>query len=163
MFCSLTYQPGTLNSCRIWVSLSRDTQTQPIPPQFLNLVQSQANEPGSIRKSRTVDHPKTANDWFLCNISGFVSSENRCYFDCWQWHNITLLQMSKLSTFPALIWYFSFRLARLIFLLSVHGGGKIPHRSGSRWENRMFWKLYSSIYPLHLPHKWHNNNNNNGW
>ena len=60
MFCSLTYQPNTLNlnHCRIWVSSSQDTQTQQFPPLVcLISVESQAYDSNSIQKKVSYNRP----------------------------------------------------------------------------------------------------------
>ena len=123
--------------------MSQDTQTQ----QF----QSNHRLMGPIqckRKSRTLDHPKKTQ--FIRDILGLVSSEKRpllfAFFAMTQQQQPSLyyLQFSILSTLPALIWYFSFCLARSSFLLFVNGGGKMPDRARSRWGNYLFCK------PLYL-------------
>ena len=45
----------------------------------------------SERKSRTVDHPKNTNNWFLCDIWGFVSSEKTTVAVCIFGNDTTLL------------------------------------------------------------------------
>ena len=77
-FALLTCQPDTLNLCWIWVSCLKTPKLN----HFLRGVLIQWNHRPmspiqSKRKSRTVDHPKNANNWFLCNILGFVASEKR--------------------------------------------------------------------------------------
>ena len=143
-FCSLSYQPDTLNLCRIWMTLSQDIQTQPFPPQCLNSVQSQADDSNSIKRksySRSTKTTLIINSYVIFRALLHLKN-GRCCLHFWQWHNITPLQFSKQYTLPALVWYFPFRLARSIFLLFVHEGGKIPD-----WS--------STVYPLYLPHRTH--------
>ena len=80
MFCSLTYQPDTLNACRLYVSLIQDTQTQPFcsavsyfSPITGLWVQFNPRE----NLGQKLAPKRFASYWFLCYIWAFISSEKR--------------------------------------------------------------------------------------
>ena len=157
MFCSWTHQPDTLNHCRIWVSLSRDTQTQPFPPLCLISVQSQAYDSNSIRKKISYNRPPKdlllISDYFVIFGASFHLKLSVAVFCISSNDRTSLYYIFKTSDASCFNLVFPFSFGQIQDWFSTVRPWKRENTSSMKVEVGKSYVMKALVYPLYLPHR----------